>query len=455
MMLKVHFIGLKTRMSYKVGMISLGCPKNQVDAEMLLSKLKQADFDIVSNIEDSDVMIINTCGFIEPAKAEAIETILEVCEYKKAGIISAVVVTGCLAERYQDEILKEIPEVDAVVGIGANNNIVKICQKALCGIVNSSYPNKCYLPLEGDRVLSTPKHWAYIKISEGCDNKCSYCAIPGIRGPFRSRTIESIVKEAKELCDNGVKELIVIAQDITKYGEDLYGEYKLDELLKQLVKIDSLKWIRLFYCYPNRITDSLIDVIKNEEKICNYIDIPLQHCNGDVLKSMNRAGDLQSYKLLLKKLRAQIPNLSIRTTFMVGFPGETDEQFEELCSFVKESRFEKMGCFTFSPEEDTKAYDMKNQIEEDVKERRQEVLMDIQYTVTQDCNKERIGNVYDVIIDNYDIDNGIYIGRSYLDSPEVDSGIIISSDQKLEIGEFYKVKITDFNGYDLIGECVE
>lgn len=439
-------------MKYKVGMISLGCPKNQVDGEMLLAKLKNADFEIVTNIEDSDVMIVNTCGFIEDAKTEAIETILEVCEYKKAGLISAVVVTGCLAERYQDEILKEIPEVDAVVGIGDNSNIVKVCQKALCGIVTSCYPDKCYLPLEGDRLLSTPKHWAYIKISEGCDNKCSYCAIPGIRGGFRSRTIESVVDEAKKLCDNGVKELIVVAQDITKYGEDLYGEYKLDELLKQLVKIDSLKWIRLFYCYPHRITDSLIDVIKSEDKICKYIDIPLQHCNGEVLRNMNRAGDLESYRKLLAKLRNEIPGLAIRTTFMVGFPGETDSQFEELCSFVKESRFEKMGCFTFSPEEDTVAYEMDNQIDEDVKERRLEVLMDIQYSVTEECNKQRIGNIYDVIIDNFE--DGKYIGRSYLDSPEIDSGIIITSDKELNIGEFYKVKITDFDGYDLIGECI-
>lgn len=438
--------------TFNVGMISLGCPKNQVDAEILLAKLVDAGFNIVNTIEDSDVMIVNTCGFIEPAKAEAIEAILEVCEYKTAGLISAVVVTGCLAERYQDEIIKEIPEVDAVVGIGANDNIVKICQKALCGITTTSFPNKCYLSLEGKRIVSTPKHWAYLKISEGCDNKCAYCAIPGIRGGFRSRTIESIFDEAKLLCSNGVKELILVAQDTTKYGEDLYGEYKLDVLLKELVKIDNLKWIRLFYCYPHRITDSLIETIRDEDKICKYIDIPLQHCNKDVLKSMNRAGDNESYTTLLQKMRNEIPNLAVRTTFMVGFPGETEEQFEELCEFTKNCKFEKMGCFSFSPEEDTPAFDMDCQIDEDIKQRRVEVLMDIQYTVTQQCNQSRVGNIYDVIIDEYDGEK--YVGRSYLDSPEIDSGIIFTSDKPLTVGEFTKVKITDYDGYDLIGENI-
>ena len=271
---------------FSVGMISLGCPKNQVDGEALLAKLSQAGYNIVNTIEASDVMIVNTCGFIEDAKTEAIETILEVAQYKEAGLISAIVVTGCLAERYQDEILKEMPEVDAVIGIGANADIVKVCDKALCGIKTSSYPNKCYLPLDGERMLSTPSHWAYLKISDGCDNKCSYCAIPGIRGRFRSRDMDSVVDEARLLASKGVKELILVAQDTTKYGQDLYGEYSLDRLLKRLVKIDGIEWIRLFYCYPQRITDSLIETIAAEEKICNYIDIPLQHADKNVLKSM-------------------------------------------------------------------------------------------------------------------------------------------------------------------------
>ena len=438
---------------YKVGMISLGCPKNQVDGEALLAKLAQAGYQIVNEIENSDVMIVNTCGFIEDAKREAIDAILEVAQSKEAGLISAIVVTGCLAERYQDEILKEMPEVDAVIGIGANSDIVKVCDKALCGIKTSNFPNKCYLPLDGERMLSTPPHWAYLKIAEGCDNRCAYCAIPGIRGDFRSRTIESVVDEAKSLVNRGVKEIILVAQDTTKYGQDLYGEYSLDKLLKELVKIDGLEWIRLFYCYPQRITDSLIDVIANEDKVCKYIDIPLQHSDATVLKNMNRVGDGNDYRVLLNKMREAIPGLALRTTFMVGFPGETDEQFENLCEFVKDMKFDKMGCFTFSPEEDTPAFDMENQIDEDVKKRRQEVLMNAQFFITEASNKSRIGNVYKVIVDSFA--DGKYTGRSYMDSPEIDSGIIFTSNKKLNIGDFVDVKITDFDGYDLIGEHYE
>lgn len=438
--------------SRKVGMISLGCPKNQVDGEALLAKLKKAGYEIVNNIEDSDVMIVNTCGFIEQAKKEAIDTILEVAEYKNAGLISAIVVTGCLAERYQDEIIKEMPEVDAVLGIGANSDIVKTCDKALCGIVTTSFPNKCYLSINDERIISTPSHWAYLKIAEGCDNHCSYCAIPGIRGGFRSRTIESCVDEAKALAESGVKELILIAQDTTKYGQDLYGKYSLDILLKELVKIDGIEWIRLFYCYPQRITDSLINVIANEEKICNYIDIPLQHSDKTVLKNMNRVGDGDDYRALISKMRKAIPDLALRTTFMVGFPGETDEQFENLCKFTEDVKFDKMGCFTFSPEEDTPAYDMQNQIDDDVKVRRQEVLMNKQYSITEELNKQRIGRIYKVIIDTFDGEK--YVGRSYMDSPEIDSGIIFTSDNNLNIGDFVNVEITDYNGYDLIGEAI-
>lgn len=438
--------------SRKVGMISLGCPKNQVDGEALLAKLKKAGYEIVNNIEDSDVMIVNTCGFIEQAKKEAIDTILEVAEYKNAGLISAIVVTGCLAERYQDEIIKEMPEVDAVLGIGANSDIVKACDKALCGIVTTSFPNKCYLSINDERIISTPSHWAYLKIAEGCDNRCSYCAIPGIRGGFRSRTIESCVDEAKALAESGVKELILIAQDTTKYGQDLYGKYSLDILLKELVKIDGIEWIRLFYCYPQRITDSLIDVIANEEKVCSYIDIPLQHSDKTVLKNMNRVGDGEDYRALISKMRKAIPDLALRTTFMVGFPGETDEQFENLCKFTEDVKFDKMGCFTFSPEEDTPAYDMQNQIDDDVKVRRQEVLMNKQYSITEELNKQRIGRIYKVIIDTFDGEK--YVGRSYMDSPEIDSGIIFTCDNNLNIGDFVNVEITDYNGYDLIGEAI-
>ena len=439
--------------SYKVGMISLGCPKNQVDGEVLLAKLADAGFKIVNTIEDSDIMIVNTCGFIEAAKTEAIETILEVAEYKKAGIVSAIVVTGCLAERYKDDVLSELPEVDAVVGIGANSDIVKVCQKALCGISTANFPNKCYLPLNEKRMLSTPPHWAYLKIAEGCDNRCAFCAIPGIRGKFRSRPMDEVIAEAKTLAAKGIKEVILIAQDTTKYGQDIYGEYKLAALLKELVKIDGIEWIRLYYCYPQRITDELVEVIRDNEKICSYIDVPLQHSDATVLRNMRRVGTGEDYKALIAKMRKEIPNLALRTTLMVGFPGETDEQFENLCAFIKDVKFDRMGCFAFSPEEDTPAYDMDNQLDDDVKNHRQEILMDLQYGISESLNKSRVGKTYKVIIDS--IKDNVCVGRSYMDSPEIDTGITFSSTPDIKIGDFVNVKITDVDGYDLVGEIVK
>ncbi|MBS6614064.1 MAG: 30S ribosomal protein S12 methylthiotransferase RimO [Anaerotruncus sp.] len=433
-------------------LVSLGCPKNQVDGEMLMRKLCDSGFSVAQSEADADAIIVNTCGFIESAKAEAIEAILEAAEYKKAGLASAVIVTGCLAERYKDEIMNEMPEVDAVVGIGANSDIVKICQKALCGVTTNIFPNKCFLPLDDNRLVKKGSHWAYLKISDGCDNKCSYCAIPGIRGEYRERTLESITEEAESLAQKGIKEIILVAQDTTKYGISLYGKYMLPELLRRISDINGIEWIRIFYCYPDKVTDELIDAIASLDKVCSYIDIPLQHCNKDVLKAMNRSGSYDELKSLIVKMRSKIPGLSLRTTLMVGFPGETEEQFEELCKFVKEMKFDKMGCFKFSPEEDTPAYDMDNQIEEDVKARREEVLGDIQYTVTENANKSRIGKVYKTVVD--DIDGEYYIGRSYLDSPEIDSGIIFSSPDKLNIGDFADVRITDYDGYDLIGETI-
>lgn len=419
---------------------------------MLMSKLCNSGFSVAQSEADADAIIVNTCGFIESAKAEAIEAILEAAEYKKAGLASAVIVTGCLAERYKDEIMNEMPEVDAVVGIGANSDIVKICQKALCGVTTNIFPNKCFLPLDDNRLVKKGSHWAYLKISDGCDNKCSYCAIPGIRGEYRERTLESITEEAESLVQKGIKEIILVAQDTTKYGISLYGKYMLPELLRRISDINGVEWIRIFYCYPDKVTDELIDAIASLDKVCSYIDIPLQHCNKDVLKAMNRSGSYDELKSLIEKMRSKIPGLSLRTTLMVGFPGETEEQFEELCKFVKEMKFDKMGCFKFSPEEDTPAYDMDNQIEEDVKARREEVLGDIQYTVTENANKSRIGKIYKTVVD--DIDGEYYIGRSYLDSPEIDSGIIFSSPDKLNIGDFVDVRITDYDGYDLIGETI-
>ena len=441
------------KISNKIYIISLGCPKNQVDCEIMANKLKRAGFILVDSIEDSDAVLINTCAFIEDAKKEAIENILEVAQYKKAGMISAIIVTGCLSERYQDEVMKEMPEIDAAVGIGANNDIAKICMKALSGVTTNFFPSKDLLPLSEKRTLFSPAHWAYLKISDGCDNRCSYCAIPGIRGSYRERDMQSIIAEAQDLVSRGVKEIVLVAQDTTKYGMALYGEYKLAALLKELCRIEGLHWVRLFYCYPDKVTDELIDTIANEKKVCSYIDIPLQHCSGEVLRNMNRSGNYEELKKLISKMKKRIPGLSLRTTFMVGFPGETDEQYEELCNFVKEMKFDKMGCFKFSPEEDTPAYEMKNQTDEETKARREEVLMDIQYNVTESANRARVGKIYETIIDGFDEDH--YVGRSYLDAPEIDAGVIIYSDEKLSAGDLIEVKITDYNGYDLIGEKIE
>ena len=329
----------------KIGFISLGCPKNQVDAELMLDKLVKAGYEIVGTAEEADAVIVNTCGFIDAAKQEAIDNILEMGQLKEEGTIKKIIVTGCLAERYRDEIPKEMPEVDAVVGIGANGDIVKTVEEVFAGETVSRYPSKKDLPLCGERLLSTPPWWAYLKIADGCSNCCTYCAIPQIRGPMRSRTIESCVEEAKTLADKGGKELIVIAQDTTRYGEDLYGEPKLAALLRELVKIDGIEWIRLLYCYPDRLTDEVLATIRDNDKVLNYIDLPLQHADGRILKAMNRHGDKESLLALVKKIRDYLPDGIIRTTFITGFPGEDDAAFEVLSDFVDQARFDRLGCF--------------------------------------------------------------------------------------------------------------
>lgn len=419
----------------KVGMISLGCPKNQVDAEMLLSQLKDGGFEIVGDV-DADIVIINTCGFIGDAKKEAIDTILQVCQLKDEGIVGAVVVTGCLAQRYKDEIMKEIPEVDAVVGIGGNCDIVSVCKKVLNKNKVNHFPDKLCLPLEGDRLLTTPPHYAYIKIAEGCSNCCTYCAIPKIRGKFRSRKMENIISEAKALAAKGVKELIVVAQDTTKYGIDLYGELSLAKLLKELCKIDGIQWIRTLYCYPESITDELIDTIATEEKICKYIDIPLQHCDGDVLKRMNRKGDRESLIALIEKLKSKIPGLVLRTTFIVGFPSETQENFESLCDFASKVQFDRYGCFAYSAEEDTPAALMDNQIDEDVKAERAGIMSEQQQRIFDMKLDQLVGKELTCIVDGFDEEEMLYFGRSYMDAPGIDTVAIISSEQELTPGQF-------------------
>lgn len=441
-------------MNYKVGMISLGCPKNQVDAEHMLAMMDAEGWEIVDYVDGCDVVIVNTCGFIDDAKKEAIENILDMVELKKEGVISKIIVTGCLAQRYKDEIVKEIPEVDAVVGIGANGDIIKTVEEVMSGVDTiEKYPPQCELPLEGQRILTTPQYWAYLKIGEGCSNRCTYCTIPSIRENMRSRSMENIIDEAKQLAELGVKELILIAQDTTSYGLDLYGELKLPELLNELCKIDSIEWIRLLYCYPDRITDELIETMKNQEKIVNYIDLPLQHADDKILKAMNRRGDQALIRSVISKLRSEIPDVVIRTTFIVGFPGEGEEEFETLAEFVNEIEFDRLGVFTFSPQEGTPAYDMDNQVEDDVKTRRGEVIMQDQYSIMEEKNNEKIGKTYKVVVEDYDGYSDSYTGRTYMDAPEIDGLVKFTSHKDLDIGDFVDVEIFDIEDYDLIGEA--
>ena len=440
-------------MEYKVGMISLGCPKNQVDAEHMLALIDAAGCEIVDYVNGCDVVIVNTCGFIDDAKKEAIENILDMVELKKEGIISKIIVTGCLAQRYKDEIVTEIPEVDAVVGIGANGDIVKTIEEVMSGVDTiEKYPPRCDLPLEGQRILTTPQYWAYLKIGEGCSNRCTYCTIPSIRGNMRSRSMENVIEEAKQLAESGVKELILIAQDTTSYGLDLYGELKLPELLNELCKIDSIEWIRLLYCYPDRITDELIETMKKQDKVVNYIDLPLQHADDKILKAMNRRGDQAMIRNVIEKLRTEIPDVVIRTTFIVGFPGEGEDEFENLAVFVNEIEFDRLGVFTFSAQEGTPAYDMEDQVEEDVKTRRGEIIMQDQYSIMEEKNNEKIGKTYKVIVEDYDGYSDSYTGRTYMDAPEIDGLVRFTSDRDLDIGDFAEVEIFDVEDYDLIGE---
>ena len=440
-------------MAYRIGLVSLGCEKNRVDAEMMLAKLQQRGYQLVEDAAMGDVAIVNTCGFIDAAKQESIEEILELAKLKEEGRIQAIVVTGCMAERYREEILKELPEVDAVVGIGANNDIAGVIEQVLAGKQVQSFPEKENMPLSGDRVQTTPSYFSYLKIADGCDNRCTYCAIPMIRGRFRSRSMEDILEEANTLAQRGVKELMVIAQDTTRYGEDRYGKLMLPELLTHLCKIDSIRWIRLLYCYPDRLTEELMDVIAREEKIVKYLDLPLQHCNGRVLKAMNRHGNREELTRLLKKVREKIPDITLRTTFIVGFPGETQEEFEDLAEFVKEIEFDRMGCFTYSQEEGTPAARMKDQVEEEEKVRRQELLMESQMRIMERKNQALIGKTLTVLCEGFDRYAECWFGRSEADAPEVDGKVFFTHQgKKPMLGQFVPVTITDTMDCDLIGE---
>ncbi len=439
----------------KIAMVSLGCPKNQVDAEVMLKSLADAGFTIGVEEAEADAIIINTCGFIEGAKEEAIENILEAAAYKKEGNLKALIVTGCLAERYKDDITEEIPEVDVVVGIGSNKDIAKIVSEALDGKKENHFGEKSDLNLDGERILGGYPFTAYLKIADGCNNCCTYCAIPLIRGKMRSRTIESCVKEAEKLVEGGVREIVVVAQDTTAYGEDLYGESKLAELLTELSKIEKLKWIRVLYTYPERITDKLLGVINENEKIVKYLDIPLQHVNGDVLKRMNRKGDRESITALIEKIRSKVKGITLRTTFITGFPGETEEQFAELHQFIKDTRFERLGCFAYSPEEDTIAATFDGQIDAQTKEDRLSLIMDDQMIISAEKNEEKIGERVTVLVEGYDDYLKCYFGRTPFDAPEVDGKIFFFATRPLNFGEFVDVTVNDSIEYDLLGEMCD
>ena len=439
---------------YKIGMISLGCPKNQVDAERMLAQLDKNGFRIADCYEGVDAVIINTCGFIDAAKQEAIENILEMAQLKEEGLVKKIIVTGCLAQRYKEEILAEIPETDAIIGIGANGNIADITKKVIEGEKIFEMPSNAELPLVGERLLTTPEHWAYLKIADGCSNRCTYCAIPSIRGDFRSVEFETLVEEAKALAAAGTKELILIAQDTTSYGIDLYGKLRLPELLDALCEIDGIEWIRMLYCYPDKITDELIETMARQPKVLHYIDLPLQHADDGMLKAMNRRGDSAHIRSVITKIRNAMPDAVIRTTFIVGFPGEGEKEFENLAEFVNEIEFDRLGCFSFSPQEGTPAYDFDNQVEEDVKLRRGEIIMQDQLEIVTVKNHERIGKTYRVIVEDYDGYSDSYSGRTYMDAPEIDGMISFTTDKHYEVGEFADVEIIGMNDYDLIGKDI-
>lgn len=451
----------------KISMISLGCPKNQVDAERMLAQLDAAGYEITDPYEGVHAVIINTCGFIDAAKEEAIENILEMAQLKEEGTVGKIIVTGCLAQRHKKEIIDEIPEVDAVVGIGANGSIADILGSLLGdeeanppenqgeeGGAYCVWPPVSELPLTGQRLLTTPEHWSYLKIAEGCSNCCSYCTIPSIRGGFRSVPEEYLIEEAKALAAGGTKELILVAQDTTNYGMDLYGELRLPELLTKLCEIDGIEWIRMLYCYPDKITDELLEVMAREEKVLDYIDLPLQHASNKILKSMNRRGSRKEYSELIKKIRSVLPDCIIRTTFIVGYPGETEADFDTLVAFVNETEFDRLGCFAFSPQEGTPAAAKKNQIDEQTKVDRGEIIMNDQLEIVSLKSAERVGNIYRVLVEEYDPYSDSYSGRTYMDAPEIDGKIDFTTTLEYNVGDFAEVEVIGVNDYDLVGRDI-
>ena len=439
----------------KVGFISLGCSKNLVDTEVMLRTLYDAGFEITPDETEAEIIVINTCGFIESAKQESIENILDAAKLKEWGKCRHIVVTGCLAERYRDEIMEEMPEVDAIIGVGSLEDITEACSAVLRGEKYSSFKDKETSKLGGERILTTDEHTAYLKIAEGCDNKCTYCAIPMIRGRLRSRPIEDIVKEAKDLEAMGVKELNLIAQDTSRYGLDLYGEYSLAKLVRAITEATSIPWIRLLYCYPDKITDELIEELANNPRLVKYMDIPIQHISDKMLRAMNRHGGKELIRDAVRRLREGVPGIVLRSTAMVGFPGETEEDFCELCEFIKEARFDRFGAFTYSAEEGTLAAEFDGQIDEQIKQDRYDVLMQTQLTVAEELGAAKVGSVQTVLCDGYDTVAEVYYGRSYADAPDVDGKVYFTSPRrKINTGAFVQVKITEAMDYDLVGEGI-
>lgn len=439
----------------KILFISLGCDKNLVDTEVMLGLLASRGYEMTDDETQADIIVINTCCFIHDAKEESIQNILDMAEYKKEGKVKALIVTGCLAERYRQEILDEIPEVDEVLGTTAYDKILDAVDQALEGKHSVILSDLDALPLpETKRLVTTGGHFAYLKIAEGCDKHCTYCIIPKIRGNFRSVPMERLIQEAQELADQGVKELILVAQETTLYGKDLYGEKSLHRLLRELCRISGIRWIRILYCYPEEITDELIQVMKEEEKVCNYLDLPIQHASDEILKRMGRRTTKQELKDIIGKLRREIPDICLRTTLITGFPGETGEQHEELAEFVDEMEFDRLGVFTYSPEEGTPAASMPDQIDEEVKEERQAELMELQQEIAFDNAESMIGREVLVMIEGKVADENAYVGRTYRDAPNVDGLIFINTDEELLSGDFARVKVTGALEYDLIGELL-
>ena len=435
--------------------ISLGCDKNLVDSEVMLGLLDAKGYQIVDDETQADIIVINTCCFVHDAKEESIQTILEMAEYKTEGRLKALIVTGCLAQRYRQEIIDEIPEVDAVLGTTAYDKIVEAVEEALAGAGHVELENVNALPLvDTKRLVTTGGHYAYMKIAEGCDKHCTYCIIPKLRGNYRSVPMERLIQEAKDLAEQGVKELILVAQETTLYGKDIYGEKSLHKLLRELCKVDGIRWIRILYCYPEEIDDNLIQVMKEEKKLCHYLDLPIQHANDEILKRMGRRTSKAQLEEIIGKLKREIPDITLRTTLITGFPGETEEQHEELKAFVDEMEFDRLGVFTYSPEEDTPAAEMPNQIPEEVKEDRQAEIMELQQEIAFAQAEDMIGEEVLVMIEGKVADENAYVGRTYKDAPGVDGLIFINTDEELMSGDFARVKVTGAVEYDLIGELL-